>query len=363
MQKFAETARIRRRAFVVGAAGIAIIAIGAWFFTREVKATFLETKGADLGRIAATIANQIIPADQASVVKAADENSDAYRRVTGVLEEFQRSNPSVRAAYTMRISGGDAKLVVSPPSDLNRDGVIEGELEGRDAVGTPLGEAPSPAMRAAAGGQASADRSFSSDRWGTWLTACAPVGKASVGAADVVCVDEDQASVDESMLKMNAMAGTLAFVAALLLFGMLVAYVRLKAEFGMRKVLEEEREASLTGFIAAIEHLGAVALQSFDRDGSIRVWNRASEKLFGIPSGEAIGGDISTILSLEADASAFKKTLDEIHSSGKAPPPRERTIVSRDGTRRKTLSSMFPIKEGGEITEILCLDVDITGRS
>ena len=118
-----------------------------------------------------------------------------------------------------------------------------------------------------------------------------------------------------------------------------------------------------TGFIAAIEHLGAVALQSFDRDGSIRVWNRASEKLFGIPSGEAIGGDISTILSLEADASAFKRTLDEIHSSGKAPPPRERTIVSRDGTRRKTLSSMFPIKEGGEITEILCLDVDITGRS
>ena len=48
--------------------------------------------------------------------------------VTGVLEEFQRSNPSVRAAYTMRISGDGAKLVVSPPSDLNRDGVIEGTI-------------------------------------------------------------------------------------------------------------------------------------------------------------------------------------------------------------------------------------------
>ncbi|HPM41447.1 MAG TPA: PAS domain-containing protein [bacterium] len=363
MLQFAETARIRRRAFLAGAAGVAIIAVGAWMFTREVKSAFLDTKGADLGHIAATIANGIIPADQRSVVKSADEGSDAYLRIAGDLEEFQRSNPSVRAAYTMRIRGDDASLIVSPPADLNRNGVIDGDAEARDAVGTPLGTKPSPAMLQAAAGRASADRNFTSDRWGTWLTACAPIGKATEGTADVVCVDEDQASVEESMLRMNAMAGTLAFVAALLLFGMLVAYVRLKAELGMRKVLEEEREASLTGFIAAIEHLGAVALQSFDRDGSIRVWNRACEKLFGIPSGEAIGGDISTILSLEADASAFKKTLDEIYSSGKAPPPRERTIVSRDGTRRRTLSSMFPIKEGGEITEILCLDVDITGRS
>lgn len=360
MHAYANIARIKRRAIWIGILGVAAIALGAWVFTGQVRSAFLQTKGTDLTRIATGIAKQISATEHASIKAPADASSMAYLRVTKVLEDYQRSNPSIISAYTMRITGDGASLIVSPPADTNRNHTIDAQLEQRDVIGTPLGQKPDTAMRGAAAGTAAANRTFTVDRWGTWLTACAPIPNSTAGIEAIACVDEDQASVEQSMLRMNAMAGTMAFVSALLLCGMLIGYVRMQTELGLRKTLEEEREAALVRFITAIEHMGIIAVQSFDRDGIIRVWNRVSEQIFGIPSAEAIGSDLSTILSQDGDASSCKKSIEQIYASRQAIPSRERTVISRDGTQRTLMSAMFPIVEGGEVGEVFCLDVDVT---
>ena len=360
MHDFATIARIRRRAIWIGVLGVAAIAVGAWVFTNLIEKSFLETKGSDLTRIASGIARQISATEHATIKAPADAGSTAYMRVTKVLEDYQRNNPSIIAAYTARIDGGEARLIVSPPADLNRDGAIDAKLEQREPVGTPVDESPDRAMREAAAGKAAANRAFASDRWGTWLTACAPVPNPAAGIEAIACVDEDQASVERSMLRVNAMVGTMAFVTALLLCGMLIGYVRIQSELGLRRTLEEEREASLVRFITAIEHMGIIAVQSFDRDGIVRVWNRVSESIFGIPAAEAVGSDLSTILAQDSDASSCKKSIEQIYASRQAIPSRERTVVGRDGVQRTLMSTMFPAIEGGEVGEVFCLDVDVT---
>nr|HPQ81984.1 hypothetical protein [bacterium] len=98
MHPYAQTARIRRRAFITGTAGVIIIALGAWGFARQIRATFVETKAVELKRVASTVAAQISPADHRSIKENTDQASDGYLRITGLLEEFQSRNPSVRSA-------------------------------------------------------------------------------------------------------------------------------------------------------------------------------------------------------------------------------------------------------------------------
>ena len=129
-----------------------------------------------------------------------------------------------------------------------------------------------------------------------------------------------------------------------------------------RKRVEAELQDALSRFEAVVENMPMVAIQSFDRDGVIRVWNAASEHLYGYTSKEAIGKRIQDILLTGKTKAEFKQTLAAVFESGRATLPHEWLAETRDGEKRWIYSTMFPILRDGDIGEVFCTDVDITER-
>ncbi|MFN0136532.1 MAG: ATP-binding protein [Phycisphaerae bacterium] len=121
-------------------------------------------------------------------------------------------NPSVADVYTFtRLDDGRFVLLVDSETDYDGDGAIMGEREQR----TPIGEEfePGDAAALALQGQSVFDDQPVFDRWGTWVTAYAPVrsGDGTIRAA--IGVDYDASTWAGSLL--IARGSALGFVALL----------------------------------------------------------------------------------------------------------------------------------------------------
>lgn len=117
-----------------------------------------------------------------------------------------------------------------------------------------------------------------------------------------------------------------------------------------------------TRFEAMIEQTPLVAVQGFDRDGRILHWNRASELLFGEPRARMIGTRAQEYWSNADKVRHFESVLTEAWSSGQPTEPIELSLRCRDGRRIQTLTSIIPIRENGEVVEVIGMLVDISAR-
>ncbi len=115
-------------------------------------------------------------------------------------------------------------------------------------------------------------------------------------------------------------------------------------------------------FESVINNTPAVAIQGFDREGVIRHWNRASQRIYGFSEQDALGKHIQDLMFTPETRGAFDKILEEIWQSGKPTQPREWQVTNDKGEERWVYSTVFPIFEQGEISEAFCMDVDITDR-
>ncbi|MCK6385163.1 MAG: PAS domain-containing protein [Rhodocyclaceae bacterium] len=123
---------------------------------------------------------------------------------------------------------------------------------------------------------------------------------------------------------------------------------------------EHAKHAALERFEAIFQNTPNVAIQGYDTRGKVMHWNRASETLYGIPAGEAIGRPIQHLLYMPETARRFESMLAGICASGQPTGPGEWPILLRDGREVWVLSTMFPVVSGGAVAEIFCMDVDIT---
>jgi PAS domain S-box-containing protein len=129
-----------------------------------------------------------------------------------------------------------------------------------------------------------------------------------------------------------------------------------------RKRAEEALRDALSRFESAIERTPLVAIQGVNRDGSVRHWNTASERLYGFTAGEAIGQRLQDLLLPPDDVAGFEKELADIWETGQASPAREWPVRTRQGEERYVYSAMFPVFERGAVAEVFCMDVDVTER-
>ena len=193
--------RLRKRALVVAALGLIAIAIAAIFVTHAISRHYFGINGTRLLAIVVDLSKKIDGDDHAKLRRPSDRKSEAYEKITQLLEGCQRDNPIIFSAYTMRVMGDNAWLIVSPPVAEGHGTGIEEDLLLRDAIGIPYMSSPDLAMRNASSGIAMADREFTHDHWGDWLTACAPL-KTMIGQVDgIVCVDEEKKALSRSILK------------------------------------------------------------------------------------------------------------------------------------------------------------------
>jgi PAS domain S-box-containing protein len=141
--------------------------------------------------------------------------------------------------------------------------------------------------------------------------------------------------------------------------------------YGLRGVIvdltpvREARNAlieALQRFETMISQTPDIAVQGFDRNGIIRIWNTASENLYGYKYVDVLGKNIHEIGLRTSETESPKNTLAKIVESGTAAPPGEWEIVTATGEKRWVYSTMFPILLDGEVDEIIRMDVDITDR-
>ena len=123
---------------------------------------------------------------------------------------------------------------------------------------------------------------------------------------------------------------------------------------------EDAKRAALERFEAIFQHAPNVAIQGYDIRGNVMHWNQASERLYGIPSAEALGRPIQSLLHTPETAREFEAVVAGICASGTPSEPGEWPIPLRDGREIWVLSTMFPVYSEGVIAEIFCMDVDIT---
>lgn len=131
-------------------------------------------------------------------------------------------------------------------------------------------------------------------------------------------------------------------------------------EITERKKVEQQLQEALHRFTDMIEHTPLVAIQRFDQHGIILEWNRVCEQFYGYTAAEACGRRLQDLILKGDEVAEFEHLIRQIWQSGQAPPPRTWQIQSRNGEIRWVYSAMFPLFFQGNVSDIVCMDVDIT---
>jgi PAS domain S-box-containing protein len=135
--------------------------------------------------------------------------------------------------------------------------------------------------------------------------------------------------------------------------------------FDITSRLQAERSAheALARFESVIENTPLVAIQGMGRDGRIRHWNRTSAELFGVESEQAMGRHFGDVMDCGGDVEAIMVQIEQVWCSGTAHGPDEWQVRRLgDGREFWLVSTLFPVFDDGRVSEVFCMDVDITER-
>lgn len=123
------------------------------------------------------------------------------------------------------------------------------------------------------------------------------------------------------------------------------------------QLLRAERERLST----VIDNSPGVAMQWYDLDGRVVLWNRASEEIFGYSAEQAIGKTLDQLIHTPEEFRVFLESLSEIERTGQPIGPTEFAFLKGGTERRECVSTLFRIPgERGPL--VVCMDIDITDR-
>jgi len=122
----------------------------------------------------------------------------------------------------------------------------------------------------------------------------------------------------------------------------------------------EALRASEARLSAILENTPNVAIQLWDLEGRVQLWNSGSEKVFGFSREEALGRRSEDLIMDSAAAYDFRALLQRIASSGEPHGPSESRFHRKDGTEGLCISSIFLVPGQEAKPLIACVDVDVT---
>lgn len=120
---------------------------------------------------------------------------------------------------------------------------------------------------------------------------------------------------------------------------------------------------ALARFESVIENTPMVAIQGLSRDGRVLHWNRASAELFGVGREQALGRRFSELMDCHGAVDAIMAQIEQVWCSGTAHGPDEWQVRRLgDGREFWLVSTLFPVFDDDRVSEVFCMDVDITER-
>lgn len=252
-----------------------------------------------------------------------------YLALINTQRHWLAINPAVHDIYTLRKrADGTNAFLVDSETDYNRNGHIDEERERR----TPIGEVYDPkdtGIETAFRGHAAFDYAPVTDRWGTWVSAYAPVLDADGKVEAVLGVDFSAA---EFAQRIAAARHRVLYVVALVECVILAASLFI----GLMHARAEERHRSVAAlreseerFVNAFQH-APIGIALVAPDGRCLKVNRALCELIGYCSAEMAtmscgdfthpddhgtdAEDIRRMLAGELETCRFEKRL--LHKHG-----------------------------------------------
>jgi diguanylate cyclase (GGDEF)-like protein len=233
-------------------AGLAGAGLGAAHIAQERQRADLQ---ASLGGLAPTYAAELEQRGHYRVGLDTPADDPLYLRLVEKQKRWLEINRSVNDIYTMRLlPDGRIALIVDSETDYDHDGHFQGEREARTAIGEIYPEATSIMQEAFAGNVVFDDVPYT-DRWGTWVSAYAPLRDPQGSSDGIVGVDLDARQWIAALLW--ARCSSLAFAAVLIvtLVGATAITSIVQADSRERKLAAEQLRLQAEGLRAANESL------------------------------------------------------------------------------------------------------------
>lgn len=284
----------------VGAAAL-VIALGAaalsasWVLGgRALKASLDE----ELSTIAVLAAQRVDADAHAGLTDASQHGGALYERVVAPLREMREKTPSIKYLYTMRNSPEGPVFIVdaAEPGDHDGDGV-----EDQSLLGEVYEDADADTLRAVAGGSAIVSAQPYADKWGTFISAFAPVHRGDGTLECVVGVDMTAGAYMErrSMMSRAVLFGGLLIVLGAAGIGTMVTLMEAARRASEREVrssaMRKEKIASQVPGMIYQFRLGP------DKSVSFPYASRKMLDLFGVEPGAARDNGSAVFATIHPD--------------------------------------------------------------
>jgi PAS domain S-box-containing protein len=131
-----------------------------------------------------------------------------------------------------------------------------------------------------------------------------------------------------------------------------------------RKRMEEALRASEQRWRALMDHV-PMPVQGYNSDGVVTYWNRASERVYGYTSAEALGRNLGDLIIPPEVKPYFLHALSaslSLDASGEFMPAGEIELLCKDGSRISLHSTHTAVCIPGCLPMLFCLDMDLTER-
>lgn len=121
-------------------------------------------------------------------------------------------------------------------------------------------------------------------------------------------------------------------------------------------------EASERRFRTLVMGMENLAVQGYDANRRVILWNIGSERLYGYSAAEALGRKLEELIIPPPLREAVVKAVDDWVRDGAPIPPGELTLIRKDGQLVNVYSTHEMQRLASRGPEMYCVDVDLTER-
>ncbi|MFI3218930.1 MAG: PAS domain S-box protein, partial [Methylococcales bacterium] len=126
------------------------------------------------------------------------------------------------------------------------------------------------------------------------------------------------------------------------------------------KQTEIALQESETRFHNLLQDIPSVAVQSYDINGVLHYWNKASEHLYGYSQAEAIGQNIIKLLLPTDKRDSYRQAIQQMFATTQAMPTAELSVLNKSGAKVDIFAYHAFVHAQGHQPEVFCISIDMT---
>jgi len=230
---------LRGKVFLVSAGlALGVSLCGSIVLYRGASRSLREEVRAHLRTVAATAALQVDPELHERIRNTSDEAGEPYRKLKAALKAVRDANSGIRYVYTMRKTNRSSKYQF----------VVDAEEDPANLshVGDEYDTSRYPEMQKAFSGPA-ADTEPEEDKWGTWLSAYAPIRDSQGRAVAIIGLDMsiNRLRQEEAMLRSAVVHQALVAFALAVALSLLITKALLRPLSSLTRAAQRIRNGDL----------------------------------------------------------------------------------------------------------------------